>query len=149
MGQLMELERAKETEDNMKIKDTRPQVGIFEIVDGVMLSDTEDTSDVSMSGRYFSGNQLHLHAQVVKTLVKHAEGVKPETKAKFESDSAEYLKWPRGRVDYDIVDKEWHIMAAKKFFTVANVELVTREFHLPPYSSGRIVLEADDGHYGY
>lgn len=133
----------------MKIRDMKPQVGIFEIVDGVMLSDTEDTSDVSAAGRYFSGDQLHLHAQVVKTLVKHAEGISQESKAKFERDAAEYLKHPRGRVDYDTVDREWHIMAARRFFTPANVELVTREFHLPPYASERIVLEADDGHYGY
>ena len=133
----------------MKIRDTKPQVGIFEIVEGAMLSHTEDTSDISHSGRYFSGSSLHLHAQDIKTLVKYAPGISAETKQRFERDAAEYLRWPRGRVDYDTVDREWHIMAAKKFFTQQNVEAVAREFHLPPYASGKIVLEADDSHYGY
>lgn len=133
----------------MKIKDAKPQVGIFEIVEGKMLSDTEDTQETSESGRYFDGINLRFHKDVVKTLVAYHPNISKETKAKFASNPAEYLKYPRGRIDYDTVDKKWSIMSSRDVLTNNDlIELITREFNLPPLASGKIVLEADEGHYG-
>lgn len=133
----------------MKIIDHKPQVGIFEIVDGHFLKDTEDTQEVSESGRYFDGIDLHFHNTVIKTLVDWDPHINKEIKEKFRKNQNEYLKYPRGRVDYDTVDKKWSIMSSKDVLTNdALLEQITREFNLPPVASGKIVLEADEGHYG-
>ena len=132
----------------MLIRDAKPQVGIFEIVDGVFLMDSEDTLE-NWSNGYFDGTVMHRHDQDIKTQVKYSPYVSEKTKEKFRSDPREYLRWQRGRVDYDPHEKKWHIMSTRDFLSQRqNVELVTRMFHLPPYSSGRIALEADEGHYG-
>lgn len=131
-----------------KILDSMPQVGIFEIVEDIFLKDTEDTQR-QWRERFFDGASPHYHAQDVKSMVAAHPSISAETKAKFAQNPSEYLSWPRGRVDYDTQDGKWHIMASRKFFTSENIEKVTREFHLPPYASGNIVLEADEGHYAY
>lgn len=131
----------------VKIKDSKPQVGIFEIVEGELLIDSEDTQQIA-SG-FFDGLN-HRHDQDVKRLVKHSSRISDKTKARFEANPAEYLNWPRGRVDYDCDEKKWHIMASAKLLNDgAAVEKIARAFYLPPMLSGKLVLEADEGHYGY
>lgn len=133
----------------VKVKDARPEVGIFEIVENVFLKDTEATQSLKIAGNVFSGEHLHLHANDVKRLVAASNNISKETKSRFASNPSEYLNWPRGRVDYDIDTGHWTIMASKKFFSSETIERVTREFHLPPCASGKIELIADEGHYGY
>ena len=132
----------------MLIKDAKPQVGIFEIVDNNILIDSEDV-DINYQGEYFDGHTPHLHANDIKVHVEANPYISQDTQDFFRSNPNAYLYYPRGRVDYNTKDGTYHIMAAKKFFTQLSVEQITREFHLPPYASGKIVLEADDGHYGY
>ena len=128
------------------IKDSKPQVGIFEIVDNILLIDSEDTQTV---GKGFFDGTNHQHVQDIKRLVAHHPHISEETKAKFASNPNEYLNWPRGRVDYDRDEGKWHIMSSSTILSNATyVELLTRAFHLPPYLSGKIILEADEGHYG-
>lgn len=133
----------------LNIIDAKPQVGIFEIVDDILLTDTEDVSTFSKSGEYFDGFNPHLHQTDIRPLVLNNSLISKETKLKFKNNYNEYLNYPRGRVDYNTKTGEYHIMAAKNFFTMTNIEKITRAFHLPPYSSNKIVLEADEGHYGY
>lgn len=132
----------------MEIKDAKPQVGIFELVDGQLLIDSEDVQTDKRAGEYFSGINPHLHAQSVKTMVAYSN-VDENIKRRFRENRNEYLFYPRGRVDYNTKTGQYHIMSSRKFFTEENVENITRAFHLPPYSSGKIVLEADEGHYSY
>ena len=132
----------------MKVKDNKPEVGIFEIVEGQMLIDSEEVSRYGAAGDFFSGTRPHLHANDIKTLVKYNSNISEETKNRFNSDPKEYLRYPRGRVDYNVKTGQYHIMSSSDFFNQENVEKVTRAFHLPPYASGMIVLEADNGHYG-
>lgn len=132
---------------SLQIKDAKPQVGIFEIIDGQVLVESEDVQQFSNAGDIFSGNGIHLHAQSVKTMVAYSN-VNEEIKKKFKLNRNEYLKYPRGRVDYNTKTKTFTIMSNKDFFTVKNVELITRAFNLPPYASGKIELVADEGHYG-
>lgn len=133
----------------MKVRDAKPEVGIFEIVENIFLKDSEPIRPFSPSGRYFEGLTPHRHKDDIKVHVRNSPYVSEKTKAKFAANPDEYLNWPRGRVDYDTQDKVWTIMTAAKFFNGENVERVTREFHLPPYASGKIELVADDGHYDY
>ena len=133
---------------DIKIKDSKPEVGIFELVEGQLLIDGEEVSRYGAAGDFFSGTRPHLHAQDIKTLVKYNPSISAETKAKFEKDPREYLRYLRGRVDYNVKTGQYHIMSSRSFFTQENIEMVTRAFHLPPYASGQIVLEADEGHYG-
>lgn len=133
----------------MKILDSKPQVGIFEIVDNILLIDTEDVQKIDQGGGMFDGLTPHLHSNDVKTLVANTPSISEETKKKFELDKKEYLNYPRGRVDYDVDDDRYYIMAAMKFFTEENIERITRAFHLPPYATGKVLLQADDSHYGY
>ena len=132
----------------LTIKDNKPEVGIFEIVEGQFLMDGEEVSRYGAVGDFFSGTNPHLHAQDIKVLVKYNDHISEETKKRFNDNPQEYLKYPRGRVDYNIKTGQYHIMSSSDFFTQENVEAVTRAFHLPPYASGQIVLEADNGHYG-
>lgn len=133
---------------SVKVKDSRPQVGIFEIVEGILLVESEDTQGV-WRDRFFDGTTLHRHSEVVKTLVKNHPGISAETKLKFERDPAEYLRHLRGRVDYDTINKTWHIMSNADVLNDSDmIERITRAFHLPPYLSGKIELEQDEGHYG-
>ena len=133
----------------MKIKDAKPQVGIFEIVENVFIKETEDTEEVSDTGRFFDGYDPHYHKDVIKLYVNQYNNISEETKAKFKSNPNEYLKHPRGRVDYDTVDKKWSIMSSRDVLSDDGLlERITREFNLPPVASGKIVLEADEGHYG-
>lgn len=134
----------------MKIIDAKPQVGIFEIVEDVFLKDTEDAQGIDQGGGFFNGYVLHLHEQEIRVQVKYTDSISKETKEKFANNRGEYLHWPRGRVDFNVREGKYHIMSSYKFLTEpSNVERVTREFHLPPYASGNIVLEADEGHYSY
>lgn len=134
----------------MKIIDTKPQVGIFEIVEGILLTDTEDAQPINQGGGIFNGLVLHLHEQEVRVQVKYHDGISKETKNKFATNRGEYLKWPRGRVDFNVKDGTYNIMSSRKFLeNAANVERITRAFHLPSYASGLIILEADENHYGY
>jgi hypothetical protein len=134
----------------MKIIDAKPQVGIFEIVEGVFLKDTEDAQPIDQGGGFFDGLIRHYHEQEVRVQVKYAPNISQQTKEKFAKNRGEYLHWPRGRVDFNVKDGKYYIMASERFFEdEGNVEKVTREFHLPPYLSGNIVLEADENHYGY
>ena len=106
----------------LQVKDTKPQVGIFEIVENQWLTSTEDVQNVSESGDYFDGIDLHLHAYEIPKLVQFNSNISNETKGKFKSNKYAYLDYPRGRVDYNTKDKTYHIMADKKFFTVENIE---------------------------
>lgn len=134
---------------SLTFKDSKPQVGIFEIVDGVFLMDSEDVQFSSSSGEYFDGLTPHLHSQDIKRLVINSPFISEETKNIFRTDSNAYLNYPRGRVDYNTVERKYHVMAARKFFTNETVEKVTRMFHLPPVSTNNTILEIDNGHYGY
>ena len=129
--------------------DAKPQVGIFEIVDDILLLDTEDVQPISHSGDFFDGLHTHLHEQDVKTLVKYNSSISEKTKELFASNRYAYLNYPRGRVDYNTKTKKYHIMASKKFFTTPNIERITRAFHLPPFGTANVVLEVDEVHYGY
>lgn len=133
----------------MIIKDTRPQVGIFEIVDGYLLLDTEDYQTISHSGDFFDGTVLHLHEQEVKNQVRNHPNISEETKAYFRINRGAYLEYPRGRVDYNTKTGKFHLMASQKFFKEQDVERVLRAFYLPPKSSDKLVFEADEMHYGY
>lgn len=133
----------------MIIKDAKPQVGIFEIVDDVLLLDTEDVANIDQGMGMFDGLTPHLHASDIRPQVLSHPEISAETKKKFENNPGEYLKYPRGRVDYDTRNGTYSIMAAYKFFNEQNVERISRAFHLPPYATGKIILEADDNHYGY
>lgn len=133
----------------MKILDSKPQVGIFEIVDGVLFMDTEDVQRIDQGSGMFDGLTPHLHAQDIGPQVLSSPSISIETKDKWKVNRDEYLKHPRGRVDYDINQDRYYIMAAYEFFNQANVERITRAFHLPPYSTGKIILQSDEGHYGY
>jgi hypothetical protein len=133
----------------MIIKDAKPQVGIFEIVENVFLKDTEDTQMVSDTGRYFDGYDAHFHKDVIKLLVRNNSQISDKTKQQFLNNRDEYLKWPRGRIDYDTIDKTWTIMSSRDVLMNSDlVERITREFNLPPLNSGKIELVADEGHYG-
>ena len=133
----------------MKINDMKPQVGIFEVVDGYWLFDTEDVQPISKAGVFFEGETPHLHLNEVKKQVLAHPNISKETKELFKTNPYAYLKYPRGRVDYNTNTKKYHIMASKKFFTNENLETVLRAFYLPSYGSGKIVLEADENHYSY
>lgn len=133
----------------MKILDSKPQVGIFEIVEDVLLIDSEDIQKIDQGGGMFDGTIPHLHSNDIKLQVEGSPSISLETKKKFKSNPNEYLNYPRGRVDYDIINDRYYIMAAMKFFNTENIERITRAFHLPPYATGKILLQADDGHYGY
>lgn len=133
----------------MIIKDTKPQVGIFEIVEDILLLETEDVQNIDQGGGMFDGLTPHLHSIDITNQVLNHPNISQETKAKFAKDRKEYTRYPRGRVDYDINRGTYSIMAAYRFFNDANIERITRAFHLPPYATGKIILESDDGHYGY
>lgn len=133
----------------IEIIDAKPQVGIFEIVENVFLKETEDVQPYSTTGEFFDGTDLHMHSYVIPTLVENSNYISEETKDKFKKNRNEYLNYPRGRVDYNTKTHKYHIMSSRKFFTEENIERVTREFHLPPYSSNNVVLESDENHYGY
>ena len=134
----------------MKILDTKPQVGIFEIVEGVLLLDTEDAQPINQGGGIFNGQIPHLHEQEIKVQVKYHSNISEETKRKFAINRGEYLKYPRGRVDFNVNDRTYSIISSRRFLEQpGNIELITRAFHLPSYSSGSIILEADESHYGY
>ena len=75
----------------MLMKDSKPQVGIFEFVEGILLDDAEDTIH-TWRDRYFDGQYPHMHANDVKRLVASHPGISEETKKKFASNPAEYLK---------------------------------------------------------
>ena len=132
-----------------RVLDMKPQVGIFEIVEGKLLIDTEDVQPVSNAGDFFSGEGLHLHQVDVKRQVLNHLGISEETKEKFRNNPNEYLKYPRGRVDYDTKNKKYWIMCSEKFITNENIEKVLRAFYLPPYGSGKVQLAVDENHYGY
>lgn len=131
----------------MKIKDAKPQVGIFEIVENYLLTDTEDVQAVSESGDIFDGTTPHLHMNDVKRLVIAHPSISEETKQKFLNNKNEYLKYPRGRVDYNTKTDVYTIMASPGLLNPRTVEILTRAFHLPPEASGRIELIEDTGHY--
>ena len=133
----------------MIIKDRKPQVGIFEIVEGYWLIDTEEVQPISKAGVFFEGETPHLHMNEVKRQVQVHPNISETTKELFRKDRNAYLKYPRGRVDYNTETKNYHIMASRKFYTNENVETVLRLFNLPSYGTGKIVLEADENHYGY
>lgn len=130
----------------MKIQDTRPQVGIFEIVDGILFIDTEDVQPIDQGGGYFDGLTPHLHNQDIQRQVVLHPSISEEMKSIWKSNRNEYLNHPRGRVDFDTINNRFEMMAAYKFFTNENVNRIARAFHLNPE---KIVLVADDGHYGY
>lgn len=133
----------------MKIIDHKPQVGIFEIVENVFIKETEDTEEISDSGRFFDGFDPHYHKDAIKLYVSQYDSISEETKEKFRTNPSEYLKYPRGRVDYDTVDKKWSIMSSREVLSDEGLlERITREFNLPSVATGKIVLEADEGHYG-
>ena len=134
----------------MIIKDHKPEVGIFEIVDNVFLKDSEDYQLYSEVGEFFDGTVPHLHTTDIKTLVNQSSYISDKTKQLFKDNPNAYLNYPRGRVDFNTKTRKFHIMGAYKFLSnFANVERVAREFHLPPLASGNLVLEADDTHYDY
>lgn len=132
------------------IKDTKPQVGIFEFVDGILLTDTEDVQFINQGGGFFDGMTIHRHDTDIRTKVKYEKDIPEKTKMEFERNSAAYLDYPRGRVDYNVHEGMYYIMASRQFFDNEDmVERVTRAFHLPPMASGKIVIQFDEGHYGY
>jgi len=128
-----------------KIRDSKPQVGIFELIDDKLLMVTDDVQTFANNGPFYSGEQVYLHYDMMPKLVEQSN-LSDDIKAAFKKNKQEYEKYPRGRVDYNTVDDQFYILSSKDFLmNKDNLMRVIRYFSLP---ANKVVLQADEFVYG-
>lgn len=111
----------------MKIKDIKPQVGIFEIIDEnvYILSREVDYSKMNQvsddAGEYF-------HTDLVKNVISRCS---KEAQEKYKSIKQGFLAFPRGRVCYNFNNDKYEIFGSKEALSNGRTETIMRKFSLP------------------
>ena len=111
----------------MKIKDMKPQVGIFEIIDGnvYVVSREVDYSKINNisddAGEYF-------HEDLTKRVISKCS---KEAQEKYKSVRQGFLAFPRGRVCYNFNNDKFEIFGGREALSGRNVETIMRKFSLP------------------
>ena len=113
----------------MKIKDMKPQVGIFEIIDGkfYVLSREVDYSKMNNisddAGEYF-------HKYLVKNIISRCSKEAQEKYKSVKQDEG-FLVFPRGRVCYNFNNDKYLVCGSRKALSGNNTETIMRLFSLP------------------
>lgn len=134
---MIKIINLKTDKEKIVVKDSKPQVGIFEFIEGKLLIDSEEYQRVPNNGNFYSGENIHLHYNIMPLLVKQNSYISDKVKKQFEQDDEAYRYYLRGRVDYDCVNNEFIILSSREFFQNRdNIERVCRAFHIYPWKNG-------------
>lgn len=122
------------------IEDAKPQVGIFELIDNVLLYDSIDMNVADVVGGAVDAGRL-FHADLVKQAM-YIPQISDKTKEELKKYHFQnWRKWPRGRVWYKVDTDKFYISSCREFLTNSRlVQDVMRKFSLP---QNKVVLVVD------
>ena len=112
---------------NIKIYDTKPQVGIFEIIDNKIYVITRDV-DYSKLNSISDDAGEFFHEDLVRNVINQCS---KEAQAKYKSVKQGFLVFPRGRVVYSFRENLYQIFGPRAALTSSNIETIMRLFSLP------------------
>lgn len=127
----------------MKIKDAKPLIGIFYIIDNQIYSfkgeieEFNEVNEVYDAGRLF---HIDLLKEIPNMNPKLSEDIKD--KCLEGSRSKHHEIYPRGRVCYDINNDRYEVFANPELLNdTNNLTLIGRDFHLP---ANKTIFYKDD-----
>lgn len=125
----------------MLVKDKKPQVGIFELVDNKLYYLTQDMQISDAIGGAVDGGNL-FHRDLCKLIL--LEGNLSEESTKIMNSSGPFwMKFPRGRVWYSVPEKTYYISSCKEILTNLNlVDDIVSEFALTQ-NKIQLLLDSD------
>lgn len=113
-----------------KIKDAKPQVGIFELLDDRLYFMTQDMNKSdAVGGAVDAGNLFHrdLCKQILSTGV-----LSKDTQNNINKGGPFWLRFPRGRVWYSVPEDTYYISSCKQIVTNSDlVNDIISVFSLP------------------
>ena len=111
----------------MKIKDMKPQVGIFEIIDGNVYVVSRDV-DFSKVHNISDDAGEYFHEDLVKHVISKCS---KEAQDKYKSMRQGFLAFPRGRVCYNFNNDVYQVFGSREAVSGKNGEVIMRKFSLP------------------
>lgn len=111
----------------MKIEDMKPQVGIFEIIDGNVYVVSRDV-DFSKVHNISDDAGEYFHEDLVKHVISKCS---KEAQDKYKSMRQGFLAFPRGRVCYNFNNDIYQVFGSREAISGKNGEVIMRKFSLP------------------
>ena len=113
------------------IKDSKPQVGIFEIVDGTLYPVTEDLDVTKAVGGSVDAGHL-FHRDLCREIAKMPEISEESRRILNSGRQAVWQKFPRGRVWYNVPDDKFYVSSDRSVLTnQKHVAEIMEAFSLP------------------
>ena len=119
----------------IKIKDSKPTIGIFEYIDGHLFAFNEDVN-ISTAVNGIVDGRLMFHKDLLKVIVdtpEYKNYISSESYNKIKASNANNWRlWPRGRVCYNVDTDEYEIYAARQLLEDDEiVNMIIQNFSLP------------------
>lgn len=114
----------------VRIKDARPEVGIFEVVDSKFFYTSMPCNIVDAVGGAVDGGEL-FHKDLLKQAY-YDDAISDEAKKKIaKNDFNNWLAFPRGRVYYIVAEDRYYVMMHPSLNTAEIRNDIINSFRLP------------------
>ena len=114
-----------------KLKDARPEVGIFEVVDGVFFYSSVPMEPTHAIGGAVDGGYL-FHKDLLKEFAYENPNVSEESKAKIAKGGfSNWRAFPRGRVYYIVPEDRYYVTMHPSLNTPEYRNDIINSFRLP------------------
>lgn len=113
--------------NDMKIKDMKPQVGIFEIIDNNMFVISREVDYSKMRYTYDDAVE-YFHMDLVKAIISSCS---KKAQEKYKSVRQGFRAFPRGSVCYNFSNDKYEVYGSRKALNRRNTEIIMRKFNLP------------------
>lgn len=113
------------------IHDARPEIGIFEVVDGIFFYDSTACDPAYAVGGTVDGGQF-FHKDLLKNQVYPDPRISKETKEKIAKNSfSNWRAFPRGRVYYSVPEDSYYVTMHPSLNTPEYRNDIVNSFRLP------------------
>lgn len=113
------------------LKDSRPEVGIFEVVDGIFFYSSEEADPaLAVGGTVDAGNLFH--RDLLREYAYKNPNVTEESKAKIAKNNFNnWRAFPRGRVYYVVPEDRYYVALHPSLYTPETRNDIINSFRLP------------------
>jgi len=113
------------------LKDARPEVGIFEVVDGVFFYASSPADPVYAVGGTVDGGHL-FHRDLMKEYAYKNPNISEESKAKIAKNGFQnWRAFPRGRVYYSVPEDKYYVTLHPSLYNPQTRNDIINSFRLP------------------
>lgn len=113
------------------LKDARPEIGIFEVVDGIFFYASSPCEPYLAVAGTVDGGHL-FHRDLMKQEAYNHPSVSEKSKAKIaENNFQNWRAFPRGRVYYVVPEDRYYVSLHPSLFTPRYKNDIINSFHLP------------------